>query len=56
MGSRLDANYIRSSILDPASESAQGFEDLLGVMPPIFGDQLTAAQLEIIVQFLVSQQ
>ena len=27
-----------------------------GLMPAIFGGQLTAAQLEIIVQFLASQQ
>ena len=55
-----DATLIAGVLEDlepaPGSESARGFEDLLGVMPPIFGDQLTAAELEIIVQFLVSQQ
>ena len=56
MGARVDADYIRASILDPGAGAAEGFETFLGAMPPIFGDQLTASQLEAVVQFLVSQR
>lgn len=56
MGARLDADYIRESILDPAASASEGFEALQLVMPPIFGNQLTASQLEAVVQFLASQR
>ena len=56
MGARVDADYIRESILDPAAGASEGFEEFLGAMPPIFSDQLTAGQLEAVVQFLVSQR
>ena len=56
IGARVEADYIRRSILDPAAEASAGYEAFAGLMPPIFGGQLTAAQLEIIVQFLASQQ
>ncbi len=56
IGARVDADYIRRSILDPAAEASEGYEAFAGLMPSIFGGQLTAAQLEIIVQFLASQQ
>ena len=56
MGARVDADYIRESILDPGAGASEGFEVFLGAMPPIFGDQLTASQLEAVVQFLVSQR
>jgi len=56
MGARVDADYIRQSILDPAAGAAEGFEAFLGAMPPIFSNQLTAGQLEILVQFLASQR
>jgi mono/diheme cytochrome c family protein len=56
IGARVDADYIRESILDPAAGASPGFETNLGLMPPIFGDQLTAGQLEVVVQFLASQR
>ncbi len=56
IGGRVDADYIRNSILDPAAGAAEGYEAFIGVMPAIFGTQLTAAQLEAVVQFLASQQ
>ena len=56
IGARVDADYIRESILDPLASVAEGFETFLGVMPAIFGNQLTAGQLEIIVQFLANQR
>ena len=56
IGGRVDADYIRQSILDPSAGASEGYEVFLGVMPQIFGAQLTAAQLEAVVQFLASQQ
>ena len=56
IGARVDADYIRASILDPASDASEGFEMFKGVMPAMFGSQLTAAQLEALVQFLASQR
>lgn len=56
IGSRRDAAYIRTSILDPAAEVSAGFEPLAGVMPRDFGNRMTAAQLEAIVTFLAGQR
>lgn len=56
IGARLDADAIRRAILDPAAETAQGFETMAGVMPATFGQQLTAAQLEAVVQYLAAQR
>ena len=56
IGSRLDAASIRRSILDPAADVPSGYEPLAGVMPRDFGQRLTAAQLESIVQFLVERK
>lgn len=56
MGARVDADYIRESILDPGAGASEGYEAFLGAMPPIFGNQLTASQLEAVVRFLASQR
>ena len=56
IGSRLNANSIRESILDPNAKVAKGYEKFAGIMPKIFGDQMTAAQLESLVRFLASQK
>ena len=58
IGARVAADYIRESILDPAAGASEGFEHLTDppMMPAAFGDQLTAGQLEALVQFLVSQR
>jgi mono/diheme cytochrome c family protein len=56
IGARRDAAYIRGSILDPAAEVATGYERFAGVMPTNFGERLSAAQLEAIVDFLSGQQ
>ncbi len=56
MGARVDADYIRESILDPAAGASEDFEHLITMMPLTFGSQLTASQLEAVVQFLVSQR
>jgi mono/diheme cytochrome c family protein len=51
----LGADYIRRSILYPAADTAQGYEALAGTMPATFGGQLSAIQLEAIVQFLAER-
>ena len=56
VGSRLSANLIRESILTPDAKIAKGFEKFKGIMPKMFGNQLTAAQLEALVQFLASHK
>ena len=54
MGARIDADRIRRGILEPNADTAQGFEAMAGTMPPTFGQQFTAAQLEAVVQYLAS--
>lgn len=54
VGTRLSADEIRNSILDPGAFASEGYQELLGGMPPIFGDRFTAAQLESVVSYLVS--
>ena len=39
-----------------AGETAEGFDHLLGTMPPNLADLLTARQLEILVDFLSEQR
>ncbi|MCZ6916474.1 MAG: c-type cytochrome [Gemmatimonadetes bacterium] len=56
MGSRLSADRIRRGILDPGAEVAEGFEQFAGIMPPTFGQSLSAQQLEIIVQVLAGRR
>jgi mono/diheme cytochrome c family protein len=56
VGSRLSAALIRECILKPDTRVAKGYEKFVGVMPKTFGDQLTGAQLESLVQFLSSHK
>lgn len=56
MGARLSAEQIRRGILDPNAEIAAGYEQFAGTMPATFGQQLSAAQLEAIVQFLAQRR
>ena len=56
MGRRHTAEYIRRSILVPNADTAKGFEKFAGMMPQIFGQQLSAAQLEVLVQFLAGRK
>ena len=55
IGARVDAAYIRESILDPGAEVSPGYENFAGMMPTNFGDRITAAQLETLVDFLSKQ-
>ncbi|MGH7446028.1 MAG: c-type cytochrome, partial [Longimicrobiales bacterium] len=52
IGTRMSADLIRRAILDPAADTAQGYEAVAGVMPANFGTVLTGAQLESITSFL----
>lgn len=56
IGARQDADYIRRAILEPNADTAAGYEAVAGTMPPTFGQQLSAAQLEALVQYLAGQQ
>ena len=56
MGRRIRADRIRRGIVDPAADTAAGFEKAAGMMPPIFGNMLTATQLEVIVRFLEARR
>ena len=53
IGSRRSKEEIWRSILDPRAEFAPGFEGVT-TMPDIFGEDLTAAQLGALVDFLFS--
>jgi hypothetical protein len=55
VGARRDAASIRRKILDPRSDTTAGFEAMAGIMPPTFGQQFNAAQLEALVQYLASR-
>ncbi len=56
IGSRLTVDYIRESILDPGASASEGFEASLGMMPAMYGNQLTAQQLENVVMFLADRR
>jgi mono/diheme cytochrome c family protein len=56
VGRRLTAERIRRSILEPNAEITKGYEKFAGTMPASFGQQLTAAQLEAVVQFLAGRR
>jgi mono/diheme cytochrome c family protein len=54
IGARHDAEFIRRAILDPGASVTPGYEAFAGTMPANFGDQMTAAQLEAMVQYLAN--
>ena len=56
VGSRQSAAQIRQSILDPDAKVAAGYENFKGMMPKGLGDQMTATQLEALVQFLAGRK
>jgi mono/diheme cytochrome c family protein len=56
VGSRRNAESIRRKILNPRSDTTKGFEAMAAIMPPTFGQQFNAAQLESLVQFLASRK
>jgi mono/diheme cytochrome c family protein len=56
VGARLSAALIRECILKPDTRVAKGYEKFVGIMPKMFGNQLSGAQLEALVQFLASHK
>src|SRR5690606_9698674 len=52
VGARLGPEEIRRAILTPGADTTAGYEAVAGTMPANFGDQLTAAQLEALVEHL----
>jgi mono/diheme cytochrome c family protein len=56
VGARISEDRIRRALLDPSAEAAEGYEQLLGSMPPNLPDMLTARQLEVLVDFLLQQR
>ena len=49
IGSTRDANNLRQSILNPMAEITEGFAPM---MPPIYGEQLYASELEMLVEYM----
>ena len=56
MGRRLRADQIRRAILMPNADTAKGYEKFAGTMPTTFGQMMSAAQLEAVVQVLASRR
>lgn len=56
VGARRDAAYIRESILEPAAQASPGYENMAALMPANFGERMTAAQLEALIDFLAARQ
>ncbi|GAC1690430.1 MAG: hypothetical protein NVS9B3_09010 [Gemmatimonadaceae bacterium] len=56
VGRRRSAESIRRKILNPASDTVKAFAQFGGMMPKTFGQQLSAAQLEAIVQYLARKR
>ena len=54
VGAHLDADQIRQSIIEPNVVLTEGFPS--GVMPPNFAEQMSDAQLDALVIFLVEQK
>jgi len=56
VGGRLSPAGIREAILLPNAKVTKGFERFAGVMPKVFGDQLTANQFEALVNYLAGRK
>ncbi len=54
IGKKQDREYIRRAIMDPAADVAEGY--IAGMMPPIYAQQLYAAELELLVNYLADAQ
>lgn len=54
IGAVYDRDYLRRAILDPNAEIAEGFEPEM--MPDDYGQQMYAAELEMLVDYLASQK
>jgi mono/diheme cytochrome c family protein len=54
IGASRDREYLRRAILAPAADLAEGYPP--GIMPPNYGDQLYAAELEMLVDYLADSK
>jgi putative heme-binding domain-containing protein len=54
IGARRDREYLRRAILNPAADVAEGFPP--GIMPPNYGEQLYASELEMLVDYLAESK
>lgn len=54
IGATRDDAYLRRSILDPNADIGEGYE--ADMMPPDYGEQLYAAELEMLVQYLADRK
>ncbi|HSM05594.1 MAG TPA: c-type cytochrome [Longimicrobiales bacterium] len=54
IGARLTPEEIETAIRDPNATAAEGFENLLGSMPPNFGEIMTDEEIDAVVEFLAS--
>ncbi|MCZ7562859.1 MAG: c-type cytochrome [Burkholderiales bacterium] len=52
IGATRDSVYLRRAILDPNADVAKGFQP--GLMPPNYGEQLYARELEMLVGYLAA--
>jgi mono/diheme cytochrome c family protein len=56
IGANVTRDYIRTSILMPNADTANGYEGMAGTMPTTYGQMLTAAQLEALVTYLAGKR
>ncbi len=56
IGSRATRDHLRRAILEPNADTAKGYEKFAGTMPITFGQQLSATQLEALVNYLASRK
>ena len=56
VGRRRTEASIRRKIINPRADTTKGYEQMAGIMPATFGQQLNAAQLEAMVDFLARQK
>ena len=54
IGASRDRDYLRRAILDPAADVAEGYPP--GIMPPNYGDQLYATELEMLINYLAESK
>jgi len=54
IGASRDRQYLRRAILAPAADVAEGYPP--GSMPPNYGDQLYASELEMLVDYLAESK
>lgn len=54
IGAGRDREYLRRAVLDPAADVAEGYPP--GIMPPNYGEQLYAGELEMLVDYLAESK